>query len=115
MLDRVIRVISAIDCRAKARDGRIMDEKVSNPEEGSHPNCTEKNRIIRSPSQKMGMETPTMAKNITKESKKEYYFTTDMIPKGTPRQTDRMTAMVTSFTVAGNAASTSCATGFFVT
>jgi hypothetical protein len=86
-----------------------------NPEEGSQPRYTEKNRISKRPSQKTGMEIPIMAKIMLMESNQEYCFVADIIPKGIPIKIAINMERAASLRVTGKAVSISWETGLLVT
>src|SRR3546814_6365946 len=61
MLDRVRRAIAAAEYQPSVTAGRIRCSIPPRPPDGSRPNWTANNRIRMKPSQKVGVDCPTVA------------------------------------------------------
>ena len=64
MEERVVLVRVAIKPVPMVIAGSTREDNVWSPPDGNQPSFREKAMIRRSPSQKFGMESPIMAKNI---------------------------------------------------
>ena len=86
MLERVMRIMIAVEEIPMEREGNTQCIGVSNPEGGNHPKRSEKPRINIMLSQKFGMEIPIKPVIFAATSNAEYCFVALKIPSGTPKQ-----------------------------
>jgi len=143
MEDRVILAITARGMVPRTMEGRIkwltadlkapgsLDLKASisinpvststqksadnRPETGVHPRKTEKNKIIKRPHQKIGMEYPVRDAPIIVWSKAVPLLTPARIPAGSPIKIAKIMAQKDSSSVAGKRIKNSSRIGFLVT
>ena len=105
MLLRVWRIRTAASAVPSTKAGMTMRRRLSsglsqigtNPEAGSQPSCTEKNRISMIPSQKFGIDTPPRDAPLASMSQSVLRRTAARTPAGM--------AMPTAMTSARNASS----------
>ncbi len=71
MAERTTRVCAATGYQPSAIAGSTRLFHESRPNAGSQFSCTAKNRISSSPTQKLGMACPSMAKTLAKRSNQE--------------------------------------------
>jgi len=94
MLERVRRAMIAEAIIPSVTLGSTRCQRSPPPVAGNQPRCREKATIIRSPSQKLGIDTPSSATIIDPASNQELRSSAAMRPSGTPIAT--ATAMLAS-------------------
>jgi hypothetical protein len=87
---------------------------LTQPRGGSHPKVTEKTRIRRIASQKLGNETPAMATDVATTSTTELRRSAAMIPAGRPIVSATTSAATVRLSVTGARWRIASMTGWFV-
>src|SRR5215470_12147405 len=84
MLERVRRAMIAEAIIPRVTLGRTRCQRSPPPVAGNQPRCNEKAKIIRRPSQKLGIDTPRSATIIEPASNQELLKSAAVSPSGTP-------------------------------
>ena len=85
MLDRVSRAMIADAITPSVTAGMTRWGRSPPPVAGNQPRCSEKTKISRRPSQKLGIDTPSSATTIAPTSSQELRPSAATRPSGTPR------------------------------
>src|SRR6266542_926154 len=92
MDERVSLMWAAAKYQPSANAGMTMWSAVPEPEEGSQPRYTEKNRIITRPTQNEGSDSPSSAKIFPALSHHRFTYTATRMPLGMPTRSENAMA-----------------------
>ena len=111
MDERVRRMWAAAKYQPSAKAGISTCSGVPEPEDGSQPRYTEKNRIISSPTQNCGIDSPRRAKTLPARSQTPLTRTAARMPLGIPMRSENVIAAKPSSSELGSRDQYSSSTG----
>src|SRR5918999_3120236 len=102
MAERARRMWAAVNTQPREKAGMMRLFQLSAPELGSQLRYTDRVRMSMRPTQKLGSDSPRMAKILTKLSNQVLTRTAEKMPTGEPIRSEMVIATVAKSNEAGN-------------